>query len=1193
MADFMVPAAAQDATTTEPGSTADSAPMPRLIAWGLGVRDEGSLSPEAQARIEVSAVRGPISASELKLGMNVPIGDPGLLMPALYSPRRNEHAASRTICIPHFHDRRTDAAILAASQCDLVLRASIPNDLHEIERFIDSLTSADFVLCGSLHAAILAVAYGVPFAYWDSGNIDLPIKWKDFSASIGIDAPFAATLDEGRKIWSGQIEGHIQLPPLGKLLASAPYIIRPDALLKVARHILARHTDQPACMAQLSAMIDAFGEKAEHFQQIADEATESDHHLRLLTTAYEAKMAELQQSLIAAEQAATEARKALADSEAAVADLESRHTQQIRELNLQLEDIHRQLGHENQRAQLGQELSSRLDLLRGKLGEKAAHAQLVQEVTAHLEQLQRELDNKAGLDAYAQDMQRRLHDLQHLYDATVGSLSWRVTAPLRNFLSRHPGAWRRMKRFVSILKAPSRLGAARRKAIIKQSCLFDADWYLESNADVRESRQNPLDHYVAYGAAEGRSPRRLFDVQYYLGQTRDRHAASRNPLLHYIKRGRRAGLAYSPIFAELSNLAFSEESNPVVSIIIPTYGQVDFTAQCLLSIYQSKPKVSFEIIVAEDASGDPDVQRLRAVKNINLIERKQNLGFLRSCNDAARVARGEYIFLLNNDTQVLPDALDELVAVFAAWPEKVGMAGARLLYPGGMLQEAGGLIWKDGAGDNFGKFDDANKHQFSYHRRADYISGAAIMIPKPLWEQLEGFDEHYLPAYCEDSDLAFRIRQAGHEVVYVSTASVVHFEGISHGRDLTQGIKAYQVENTKRLRERWKEVFLSEQAAHGDRSIRARDRAMHRKVTLVIDHYVPEPDKDAGSRTMTAFIEQLVASGRVVKFWPDNRHRSPYTTRFARMGVEVIYGPWIPSFEEWIQANGGDIDEVLLSRPQISVRYIDELNRHTRARLVYYGHDLHHARMAMEAQVNNDAAKAEEAEEMRELEMSVWKKVDVTLYPSQDEIDEVRRLAPDIHSRVVSPYAFDVDTAQPLSLKGRRNIVFVAGFSHPPNVAAAIWFCEKVFPLVRARLGDIKLSLVGSNPTQQVQGLATRNIEVTGFVSDAELTKRYSGARMAVAPLHYGAGVKLKVVEALKEGVPLVTTTVGAQGLHGVEAVCDVMDGPEAFAEAVIRLLRDDALWAERSAAQRKYVLEHFSKHRMTGDLEAAFAGMV
>ena len=636
----------------------------------------------------------------------------------------------------------------------------------------------------------------------------------------------------------------------------------------------------------------------------------------------------------------------------------------------------------------------------------------------------------------------------------------------------------------------------------------------------------------------------------------------------------RRARAWMPEEAPFAPFALPSSGAPVASIVIPVFNQSAHTVRCLHSIAAHPPSAAVEVIVVDDGSSDDTLALLRQVEGLRLHARAANGGFIAACNDGLALARGEYVVFLNNDTVPQPGWLDALLDTFAAEPG-TGIAGSRLQYPDGRLQEAGGAIYRDGSADKLGRLREPAHPAFSFLRRVDYCSGAAIALPRALMQELGGFDAHYAPAFYEDTDLAMKVRARGLQVVCNPLSEVVHVEGATAGTDTRHGVKAHQVVNQQRFAERWADT-LAGHPAPGAPELALTDR-LYRRTVLVIDALTPRPDRDSGSLRLVNLMRLLRDEGAHVVFAAaDRAHDGNYTTALQHLGVEAWHAPQMERWPAWLREHGPRFDVALVSRHYVMREMLPLLRRHApRAKLVFDSVDLHYLRERRGAEVSGDAAALRAAGRTRALELDVIARSDATLVVSEVERDLLREDAPQARVEVLSnlhePGGEGLPPAQ------RRDVMFVGGFRHPPNVDAVEWFVGEIWPGVLEQRPDALFHVIGGDVPTAIEALGGRpGVRIHGHVPD--LSPWLEGCRVAVAPLRYGAGVKGKVNQPMAHGLPVVATDCAVEGMHLVPGE-DVMVAGEAgaFTRAVLQLLEDDALWQRLSANGRENVRRHFS----------------
>jgi GT2 family glycosyltransferase/glycosyltransferase involved in cell wall biosynthesis len=633
-------------------------------------------------------------------------------------------------------------------------------------------------------------------------------------------------------------------------------------------------------------------------------------------------------------------------------------------------------------------------------------------------------------------------------------------------------------------------------------------------------------------------------------------------------------------------IEFPVHEQAEISIIIPVFNQLRFTQACLASLQEHQGTERFEVIVVDDCSTDGTAEVVPRLPGVVYLRNEMNSGFIASCNHGAEKARGKYLVFLNNDTLVKLGWLTALLDTFAE-ESRAGIVGSKLLYPDGRLQEAGGIIWRDASGWNYGKFDDPKKPEYNYLREVDYCSAAALMIPKSLFTSVGGFDSRYAPAYYEDTDLAFKVRQAGYKVLYQPLSEVIHYEGATGGTDLTSGTKKHQDINRSTFAETWA-AELKTKPTNGDSAF-LHQAPRGRKNILVIDHHVPKPDHDSGSLRMFQILTLLHQLGHRVTFIADNlANIPPYAGELQKRGIEVVYHPYIKKVRDYLISHGSSFDVVVLSRCDFARKHIADVRQDApQARIIFDTVDLHYLREDREAQLTRDAEMRQRAEEKRQLEHELIEQADETWVVSPVEQRLLRQEWPGKSIQLVSNIVDVPGSRTPFAL--RRDWLFIGGFQHRPNIDAVLFFVQKIYPLVSKQLRDAKFYILGDKAPPEIVALATERIIVAGLQRDVR--PFFDTVKLSVAPLRFGAGVKGKINQSMAFGVPVVATSLAVEGMELTDHE-DILvaDEPEDFARALIELYEAEELWKRLSENGIRKTRELYSPDAARKKLEILFS---
>ena len=578
---------------------------------------------------------------------------------------------------------------------------------------------------------------------------------------------------------------------------------------------------------------------------------------------------------------------------------------------------------------------------------------------------------------------------------------------------------------------------------------------------------------------------------------------------------------------------------PLVSIIIPESSDFIQTYKCINSILEAEKILNYEIILINETLSE-EIKFLTknnhkiSVKNF-LNKDKDIENFLKNFNNAVKISKGKYIFFLNDNTKVYKNWLSFLLNLIEK-NEKIGIVGSKLIYPNGTLFEAGGIVWNDGEYTNFGKGENANMPEYNYIKEVDFVSGVSFIIKKSVWTKIGGFDEKFIKMYYGDIDLSFNLRKFGFKILY-HPQSLVEYYGENYRRINNLSIK--EKDNKIKFKEKWKDE-LKNQFNH-DNIFMARDRSINKSRILVFDRYVPNFDKDAGGRFCFMYLNLFKEIGLQITFLGDNPEIiEPYTRILQQKGIEVLYGK---AYEEkkliiWLKNNLKYFDYIYLQRPDVTIKYITIVKKYSFAKIFYFAHDLHYIRFEREFNITHNKMKLQISKFMRKIERKIFNMVDVIHIVGNYEFNILKE---EYKNKIIRNIPLYIYEKHPENIEKdfskRKNLLFVGGFDHSPNVDAILWFTKEIYPNVIKLFPNIILNIVSSKVPSIILNLQSKNIKILGYMTDEKLHEIYQKCRIAIAPLRFGAGIKGKIIEAAYNQIPMVTTTIGGEGIdNSIEA---------------------------------------------------------
>ena len=624
-----------------------------------------------------------------------------------------------------------------------------------------------------------------------------------------------------------------------------------------------------------------------------------------------------------------------------------------------------------------------------------------------------------------------------------------------------------------------------------------------------------------------------------------------------------------------AELPLPHSDDPEVSIILVLYNRAELTFGCLLSIAENSSE-RCEVIIVDNASSDETGPLLHRLKGARILHNEENRHFLMAVNQAAQQAKGEYLLILNNDSQLLPGTLQSALRTIRS-SNDIGAVGARLILPDGSLQEAGSIIWRDGSCLGYGRGDNPAAPMYMFQRDVDYCSGAFLLTPRAIWQHLGGFDESYKPAYYEETDYCARLWAKGLRVVYDPDAVLIHHEFASSS-SRSQAI-ALQREHQEIFVNRNRAALHSHHVRDLGHILEARMKTPRSKRTLFLDDRVPHRWLGSGFPRTQTILSTLVKQGYFVTFYPMSMPEEDWRSVYSDMPrqIEFMTGYGLQMLEAFLRSRVEYYGTIIISRPHNMAIFHSILAAYPawfeKTKIIYDAEALFAGREIERRRLAGNPMKDGEVQSLILDEVRLASAADSIV--SVSEAERAAFLKHGINGVFVLGHA-NPPSPTPRTFHERDGFLFVGAIHEEasPNGDGMIWFLEEIFPRITAALGNVRLTIAGVNRSEKIGRLTGSSVTITGRVAD--LTEYYNASRVFIAPTRYAAGIPHKVHEAAANGLPVVATPLLASQLGWEDGTSlSVGRDAESFAQKCIELHRNEDLWLRlRNAALERVAAE-------------------